>query len=633
MCGIVGKVHAELGRPVSPGLIGEMCAQLRHRGPDDEGIHVEGGMGIGMRRLKVIDLEGGGQPMCNEDGSVWIVFNGEIYNYRELRDDLGARGHRFASDSDTEAIIHLYEEYGPDCVDWLRGMFAFAIWDAGKDQLLLARDRLGKKPLYYADNGRRLTFASELSSVLCDRDVERTVDPAAVDEYLTYLFVPHPRTIYSEVRKLPPASRAIYAGGQLQVERYWSASYAVTEPNQDLRAAEDQLEEILTESVRLRLQADVPLGAFLSGGLDSSLIVALMQRHSASVKTFTVGFDDASFSELGQARHAAEVLETEHQEFRVEYGVRDLLPGLLGHFGEPFADSSAIPTYHVSRLTREHVTVALSGDGGDEVFGGYRRYIAGLWAALYNHPLVRPPAWVLEGLVGCLGEPDGYYGDSVVKKARRFIEFCNRKRESSGSSWDFFLSDTERNELYAGDFRQELARSANTSGIDTYAQLQSHAGDQASPWLDLMTYLPDDILTKVDRMSMAVSLEVRCPLLDHHVVEFMASQPRDRKFGYRSGKRLLRRVAARHLPPEILRRPKHGFAVPMSRWLKGDLRSWMEDLLLAPAARRRGRFDPAVVERMVRTHLSGRRDLSQQLWALMVLELWFITQEQTLQVR
>ncbi|MFH1571934.1 MAG: asparagine synthase (glutamine-hydrolyzing) [Gemmatimonadota bacterium] len=625
MCGIAGKVLAAPDGAVDRSLVARMCDRLRHRGPDDEGLRVQGRVGIGMRRLEVIDLEGGHQPMANEDGSLWIVFNGEIYNYRLLRQELEAKGHRFASQSDTEVILHLYEDLGAECVERLRGMFAFALWDSVRDQLFLARDRLGKKPLFYADLGHGLTFASELGAMLCDPEVDAELDYRAVDEYLTYLFVPHPRTIYRRVRKLPPGSRAVYRAGRLEVERYWTVEYRPASAAGGYREAEDELEALLLEAVELRLAADVPLGAFLSGGLDSSLIVALMRRLRADVQTFSVGFQDASFDELGNARRAAAALGTRHREFRVSYGVRELMPDLLEHFGEPFADASAIPTYHLSRVTREHVTVALSGDGGDEVFGGYRRYIAGLWAGVYNFPAWRAPVWGMEQLAGRLREPAGYYGASWRKKIRRFAEFARRRRELPGSSWDFFLTEADKQRLYTGHFAAVLAADADPASLAPYQASQSQAGDQSSAWLDLMTYLPDDILTKVDRMSMATSLEVRCPLLDHVVVEHMARMPRHEKFGYLSGKRLLRRMAARHLPAEILQRPKHGFAVPMARWLKAELRPWMEELLLSSASRSRALFEPSVVGQMVDLHLSGRRDLSQQLWALMVLELWLST--------
>ena len=439
MCGIVGKVYADRQQQVDERLLRSMCQAIVHRGPDDEGIYLDGHIGLGMRRLKIIDLAGGHQPMSNEDGSLWIVFNGEIYNYRDLRQDLEKRGHVFKTVSDTETILHLYEERGSNCLGDLRGMFAFALWDARDETLFLARDRLGKKPLYYAERNGRLTFASELGALVHDPEIDREVDPHAIDEYLTYLFIPHPRTIYKGVRKLPPASFAVYRKGELKIERYWKVRYDRIE-NRSLEENAEALDELLREAVELRMLADVPVGAFLSGGLDSSLVVAMMQQASSRpVKTFSIGFEESSFNELEYARQVAEILGTEHEEYVVRYDVQDLLPKLVEHFGEPFADSSAIPTYHLSRVTRDQVTVALSGDGGDEVFGGYRRYQARMMADTYN----RWPVWLgrgaIDGVARQLREPAAYYGKSWRKKLKRFVEYAGMVRQAPETSWAFFL--------------------------------------------------------------------------------------------------------------------------------------------------------------------------------------------------
>ena len=439
MCGIVGKVYTARDRQVEEALLRSMCAAIRHRGPDDEGVYRAGSVGLGMRRLKVIDLEGGHQPMGNEEGWLWLVFNGEIYNYRQLRQELEAQGHVFRTHSDTETILHLYEQDGPAGVARLRGMFAFALWDQRRQTLMLARDRLGKKPLFYAQHPEGLTFASELKALLHDPAVDRSIDRQAIDEYLSFLFIPQPRTIYQQVRKLPPATYALYRGGQLAMHTYWTVRYEPARAAQ-IEESADHLDHLLREAVALRMLSDVPVGAFLSGGLDSSLVVALMQQVSGSqVRTFSIGFRESSFSELDQARQVAAALGTQHQEYVVDYEVRDLLPKLLDHFGEPFADSSAIPTYHLSRMTREQVTVALSGDGGDEVFGGYRRYLARGWAERFN----RWPAWMGRGAVEGLGrhlrEPATYYGRSRRKKLKRFLEFAAAVREAPQTSWGFFL--------------------------------------------------------------------------------------------------------------------------------------------------------------------------------------------------
>ena len=439
MCGIAGKMYADRSRQVDRDLLQRMADAIVHRGPDDEGHYLHGHVGLCMRRLQVIDLPGGNQPMANESETTWVVFNGEIYNYRELRRDLESRGHEFRTASDTEEILHLYEEEGIGCLEHLRGMFAIAIYDLPADKLFLARDRLGKKPLYYAHVDGGVAFASELCALLEDGSVDTTIDPVALDEYLSYLFVPHPRTIYTGAKKLPPGSFAVFCHGELSIERYWQVRYAgdgaVEQPD-----AVDALEAELREAVRLRLVADVPLGAFLSGGLDSSLIVALMQEVSGKqVKTFSIGFEASSFNELEYAGQVAASLGTDHHEDVVSYRAAELVPGLLDHFGEPFADSSALPTYHLSRFTRQEVTVALSGDGGDEVFGGYRRYQARLLADVYN----RWPAALGRSLVDVaasgLREPTSYYGNSYRKKVKRFVEYARATRAAPETSWAFFL--------------------------------------------------------------------------------------------------------------------------------------------------------------------------------------------------
>lgn len=440
MCGIAGKVYRDRAQRVAPQLLTAMGQALLHRGPDDGGQCRSGPAGLCMRRLQIIDIDGGHQPMENETGALKLVFNGEIYNYRQLRQELLEKGHVFRTESDTETILHLYEESGLDFLQYLRGMFALALWDEEEQTLILARDRLGKKPLYYAHSAAALTFASELGALLCDEQVGRDIDPQAIDEYLTYLFVPHPRTIYREVKKLPAASYALYREGQLQIERYWDVNYEPEAENRSLGEVVEQLEPLLRQAVQLRMIADVPLGAFLSGGLDSSLIVALMQQFSARpVKTFSIGFEQSSFNELAAARQVAQALGTEHEEYTVTYEAKDLLPKMLEHFGEPFADSSAIPLYHLSRVTRNDVTVALSGDGGDEVFGGYRRYQARRLADIYNSFGGRLGRGAIEWLNQHLREPAVYYGTSPVKKFKRFVEYARAVSEMPQTSWAFFL--------------------------------------------------------------------------------------------------------------------------------------------------------------------------------------------------
>ncbi len=620
MCGISGKVYADQERIVSRDLLKSMCDAMQHRGPDDEGFYVNGNVGLCMRRLQVIDLPGGHQPMSNEDGSLWIVFNGEIYNYKKLRNRLEGLGHSFRTSSDTETILHLYEERGVNCVDELHGMFAFAIWDQRTRVLFLARDRLGKKPLYYSMFGGGLVFSSELQSLLRDPDLDLEIDPKAVDEYLTYLFVPHPRTIYRGIFKMPPATSGVFVDGQLSLQRYWQVRYDEVNRKITEDEAVEELDARLGEAVKMRLLADVPVGSFLSGGLDSTLVASLMQRESnATVKTFSIGFKESSFNELEHAREAARFLETDHEEYVVSYDVEELLPGLINHFGEPFADSSAIPAYHIARATRTSATVALSGDGGDEVFGGYRRYKARKWANIYNRIFGAPLGGPIEWVVGQVPEPSIYYGASRLKKTKRFLEFAAAVRARPQTSWGFFLNPREKRWLYSEEFVDTLNKDPAGESFEPYYRQMRHTPNQYMMWLDLMTYLPDDILTKIDRTSMARSLEVRCPLLDHKVVEFMAQVPYNLKIKGANSKVLLRKLAERYVPERILRRPKQGFAIPLSAWIRDQLRPWVEEVLLSSET---PYFKSSTVKAMLQDHVDSRRDWSQQLWALVVFELW-----------
>ena len=625
MCGIAGKVFCDREQRVDEHLLRAMCQRMVHRGPDDEGYYLEGHVGLGMRRLQVIDLEGGHQPMSNEDGSLWIVFNGEIYNYQTLRRELEDQGHAFRTASDTETILHLYEEKGLDCLQDLRGMFAFAIWDVRQEELFLARDRLGQKPLYYALYPDSLIFGSEIGVLLEDPALKRDIDYVAIDEYLTYLFIPCPRSIFKDIRKLPPASYAVYARGKLRIESYWSVQYHLDGPTQSEAEYLEQLQALLQESVRLRMISDVPVGAFLSGGLDSSLIATLMHRFSGqSVKTFSIGFEEASFNELNYARLVAEKLGTDHREYLVDYKVQDLLPLFVEHFGEPFADSSALPVYHLSRMTRQEVTVALSGDGADEIFGGYRRYQARRLVEWFN----RWPGWAgrrgLELIAESLPEPAVYYGQSLRKKMKRLVEYAAAVREDPNTSWAFFWTGKEKTSLYSENFA-DIIHNADPV-IERREPLAGAGKDPVNQMLlaDLKVYLPDDILVKVDRMSMACSLEVRSPFLDHKLVEFMATVPLELKVSRWCRKYLLRRMGDELLPEQIVKRPKQGFAVPVAAWFRGELRDWVRDMLLSADARERGFFRPEAVEKMLSMH-ARQRDLSQQLWALVILEIWHRT--------
>lgn len=566
MCGICGIVSSE-PRADREHRVRRMCDTLKHRGPDDEGMYSDDSVTLGFRRLSIIDPALGRQPMPNEDETVWVVFNGEIYNYRELRETLRGR-HRFRTNSDTEVIVHLFEEKGIECLHDLRGMFAMAIWDGRDRTLWLARDRLGKKPLVYLLEPGRLVFASELKALLADPVMPRRVSREAFEYYLAYLYVPAPMSILQGVSKLPPAHYLCYRDGRAVVRRYWDPPLGGDPP------ARDEIRGTIEEAVRLRLVSDVPLGAFLSGGIDSTLVVGLMSRYGRA-KTFSIGFSEEGFDELEYARAAAEAFGTEHREFEVRPDATVVLPKLVWHYDEPLGDSSALPTYYVSKATSEHVKVALSGDGGDECFGGYPRY-----GQLAHRPLLAPP-------------PAERYRGYVVT-----------------------FSDRQRHELL-GTTDPRVARLI-LEPFDRFAGADPVA---RAGYTDLQTYLPFDILTKVDIASMANSLEVRCPFLDHKVVEMALRLPGSAK----RDKRVLRETFADLLPPKIAGRGKMGFGLPLTRWLRNELRSLLSDTLLGANSALEGFVRMEVVRRMVQEHWCGAADHADRLWALLFFELWHRT--------
>ena len=615
MCGIAGIVETE-GRPADPSLLRAMTTLLRHRGPDGDGFVCRGPVGLGHRRLAIIDLATGDQPMASDDGAIWIVFNGEIYNFRELRRELESAGARFKTSSDTEVILRAYESWGPECVRRLRGMFAFAILDERARRVVLARDRVGIKPLFYAWDGRRLLFASELKGLLEDPGFPRTLDREALGAYLTYHYVPAPLTIFAGARKLPAATTLVLSldGGEPRLSEYWRLPFA---PVTDVREAEwmEGLRAHLDDAVRSHMVADVPIGAFLSGGIDSGTVVALMARaSSAPIRTFSIGFEEAEFDELAYARQIAERFGTEHHEYVVKADALTVLPKLIWHFDEPFADSSAVPTYYVSEVTRRHVTVALSGDGGDENFAGYRRYAQAqaLDRRMGSLPaLLRPLLGMAARVLPVGGPGQAYAGLLASRGVARYHRLVTYER-----------SETLRR-LLSKDFADLADRAADPAEFERLADRQQ-APDfvSALQHIDMATYLPDDILTKVDRTSMAVSLEARVPLLDHLLMEYVATIPSDLKLRGETGKYLLKRAMADALPSEILGRRKMGFGVPLGTWLRRELREMARDTLLGSAARQRGIFRSVEVERLLRIHDSGRRDYSARLWALLCLELW-----------
>ena len=620
MCGIAGfadsvacqGAHGRAGADFA--LVHSMCDVIRHRGPDDEGIHVEAGIGLGMRRLSIIDLSTGHQPIHNEDRTVWVVFNGEIYNYRELRTELEARGHRFYTSSDTETIVHAYEQWGEGVFRRLRGMFAIALWDAHQRTLWLARDRAGIKPLHYVQCGERLYFGSEVKSLIAAGAVDREIDLEALDHYLSYLYAPRDRSMFKGVRKLPPGHWLKWRNGSAEVRQFWAISNTEDFRGSD-RDAAAALRAVLADAVRSHMVSDVPLGAFLSGGVDSSVVVGLMAEASdRPVKTFSIGFDEPQFDEVAHARTVAAHFGTDHHEFVVRPDGLSILDRLIDHFDEPFADSSAIPTWYVSEIARRHVTVVLSGDGGDELFGGYDRYVPHPRVARFDRVPVPGKRRLAAALWPLL--PHGARGKNFLRHVAR---------DDGGRYLDsiaFFQPD-ERNGLYSPDVTRALAgsRAEGTLGrhFARFAGLPLHGRLMR---FDFETYLPEDVLTKVDRMSMAHSIESRVPLLDNEVIDFASTLPSSMKIRNGRRKHVLKEAAALLLPPAILNRRKQGFGVPLGVWFRGGLTEVFSDVLSSARTRQRGYFRPAFVERIVREHLSGKRDHTLRLWQLLVFELW-----------
>jgi asparagine synthase (glutamine-hydrolysing) len=611
VCGIAGIVRWH-GEPVNEDEIRAMCEAMVHRGPDEEGVYLGPGIGLGMRRLSIIDLNTGQQPVCNEDGSVWVVFNGEIYNYRELRRQLIQRGHTLRTSGDTETIVHLYEDFGAGCVEHLRGMFSFAIWDTHRRQLLIARDRLGIKPLYYSFLPDGLAFASELKPLLRLPEVKRDLSWQGLGHLFTSMTTSSSQSIVDAVRKLEPARVAtLTATGQMRIERYWDVAF---EPDEG--ASENELVErlrvLLAESVKLHEISEVPIGAFLSGGIDSSAVVATMARLSPQrVKTFAIGFAEAEYDELRHARRVSDAFGTEHHELVLRPDVVEIAEDLAWFLDEPFGDTSAIPTYMVSKLAAEHVTVVLTGDGGDELFAGYDKYVVEQHERRFDKipGLIRHAAGAASRAL-----PEGTRG----KRFLHHLGLDGARRYLDAST--LFRPDQLRN-VFQPETYQRVAAHDPWSDALSYLGRAHPDSLSAVQYCDLNAYLPLDILTKVDRMTMAHSIEARPPLLDHRLVEFAATVPS--RFRMRDGttKYLLKQAMRGILPDEIIDRPKHGFAVPLARWFRGELAGFARDLLCSPSCRQRGLFNSDYVDRLVRLHESGR-DNDLQLWTLMSLELW-----------
>ncbi len=615
MCGFA-LVFDPTGAPPDPEWLSAAAASLEHRGPDGVGFHLENGLGMAFRRLSIVDLATGGQPLANEDQTIWIVYNGEIYNHLDLRRELEARGHRYRTRSDTESIVHAYEEWGEACVERLRGMFAFALWDRPRGRLFVARDRLGIKPLYHAEADGRFVCASEVKALFAFPGVPRRVRLSGLAEHLTLRYAAAPATLFEGIEKLPPAHTMTVGREATQLRRYWSVPYEPKHRPSDEEALEE-LEARLTESVRLRLMSEVPLGALLSGGVDSSLVVRVMSRLlQRPVQTFSVGFDaPGSFSELPYARMVAKHCETDHHEIVVGHqDVLDELPRLAWHQDEPVSEPAAIPTFMVSRLARKTVTVVLTGEGGDELFAGYPKYAA--------EPLAR----ALAGLPGPLRNllldhgvdrlPFGFRKLQVVARSARFRDEAERL-----SAWFSGLAGEERTRLLSPELtiHDSAAARAFAAALETTRarRLLDRMLD-----VDLRLWLSDDLLMKMDKMSMAASVEARVPILDHPLVEWAACLPPRFKVRGAEGKVLLKRLARRWLPREVVDRPKVGFTVPLSPWFRGPLRDWVTETLLSPTCLSRGYYRPEVLRHYVEDHLEGRRDRARELWTLLTLELW-----------
>jgi len=622
MCGLVGIFDSKGRRPIDSGLLTAMNDSLAHRGPDGDDIYLKEGIGLGHRRLSIIDLAGGAQPMFNEDHSVAVVYNGEIYNFKELVQELRDRGHRFRSVCDTEVIVHAWEEWGADCVRRFRGMFAFALWDSNTETLFLARDRLGIKPLYYAAlPDDRVIFGSEMKALLCDPALEREFDIEGIEEYFAFGYVPDPKTIYRSVHKLPPAHTLVWQRSKPQPapQRYWEITFQANHRMKEEDACVE-LRERMSEAVKIRLMADVPLGAFLSGGVDSSSVVSMMAEHSTTpVNTCSIGFDVPDFDEAAYAEMVARHLHTAHRSRQVAADSFDLIQDMSKFYDEPFADSSAMPTYQVCRLARENVTVALSGDGGDEAFAGYRRY---RWHHYEEKVRGLLPGPLRQPVFSLLGRayPKMDWAPRPLR-AKTTLQALARESVEGYFHSVSILDDRLRQRLYSPRMQRELqgyhARSVLERTLKD-APVEHHL-DRVQ-YADMKTYLPGDILTKVDRASMATSLEVRVPLLDHQLLEWAATLPPALRLKAREGKYVLKKAMEERLPHEVLYREKMGFSIPLATWFRGPLRDVVRQRLLDGVLEQAGLFDMTFITRLLDDHQSGISDYSVPIWALLMFE-------------
>lgn len=622
MCGICGVIYFNENNQVTTESLTRMTSLLERRGPDSTGHFLKGPVGFGHTRLSIIDLETGDQPIFNEDKTKLIVFNGEIYNFKELRDELKEKGHVFSTASDTEVILHLYEEKGERCVDQLRGMFAFAIYDLKSKVLFTARDRLGQKPLYYYIDDKKLIFSSEIKSILTF-DIDKEIDICAIKSFFSYQFIDAPRTIYKKIKKLPAASTLTLKKRELNINNFWEMPLP-SHDDKGFSYYKDRLVELLSESVRLRLISDVPLGAFLSGGLDSSVITALMTRESQNnVKTFSIGFKEKSYDERSYANEVATHLGTTHLEYEVTYDIGDFLKNVLPYFDQPFGDGSAIATHYLCNVTRQNVTVALSGDGGDELLAGYNRYLAGRFFKRYvtiPKPLRR---YAIESFIKMLPESKGYYAKSFVKKLKLFVDYAKRMEEYPLKVLTTPFPPGELDTLFNPDFKEELKKAGGHDYVDEISEKYSSLEKiEHMMYTDLNTYLPDDINVKVDMMSMYNSLEVRAPFLDHKFVEFVSEIPLKYKLNGSEQKYILKEAFKDVLPERITKRKKQGFVTPISSWFKGELKELAREVLSKDVSQKYGHsiFDKAYVERIFDEHCNKKIDHGLKLWYIFVFK-------------
>ncbi len=630
MCGICGLSYAnsQIG---DREILQEMNAAIRHRGPDSDGFYTAEGAGLAIRRLAIIDVKGGDQPISNEDDSLWVVLNGEIYNYPQMRIELEKRGHHFKTKTDTECILHYYEDEGDACVQRFRGMFAFALWDTRRRRLLIARDRLGKKPIYYAIQYGELYFCSELNGLLKALPFRPEIDLEAIDLYLSLQYVPEPRTVYKGIFKLPAAHTLVWENGEAKVKRYWDYSYLPKLSGTEADLSEE-LRGRLREAVKMRLMSEVPLGAHLSGGIDSSIVVALMAELSSTpVKTFSVGFEEEEFSELPYARSVAQKYATDHQEFTLTYGdLPATLEKIGSHFGEPFADASAIPLYHLSFLTRQYVTVALNGDGGDEDFAGYQRYWLDPLANLYMKSPRLLTRSLIPSLVGRLPDASNRpVGQSLVNGLKRLEQLPRMDARASILRWGSYFAPWQRQALWKEELWNNFcADNAESSLVEQFNKTEGSFLDRTL-YADVHTYLPGDLLVKADRMTMAASLEGRSPFLDHEIVEWSARLPDRLKVRGGGGKYLLKKAFAAYLPDSVRSHRKQGFGIPLAAWFRGPLADWSRELLLDSGSPLNQWFNRPAVEALIDEHSQRRADHGKRLYALSMLALWGVEEGKT----